>query len=72
MVAVEFIDPASGRPAPESAKRVQSRAPQRGLILRTCGFWHNVIRFGYSPTTPDVVFNEGLKILGEVMSLRIR
>jgi hypothetical protein len=30
-----------------------------------------VIRFVYSPTTPDGVFNEGLKILGEVMSVRI-
>jgi hypothetical protein len=42
-----------------------------GLILRTCGFWGNVVGFAYSPTTPGVVFNEGLEILGEVMNLRI-
>jgi hypothetical protein len=31
-----------------------------------------VIRFVYPPTTPNEVFTEGLKILDEVRSLRIR
>jgi 4-aminobutyrate aminotransferase len=56
---MEFIDPARGQPAPEFAKRVQSRAPKRGLILRSCGFWGNVIGFLYPLTRADVVFSEG-------------
>jgi 4-aminobutyrate aminotransferase len=63
MVAAEFINPVSGQPAPEFAKRVQALALEGGLILLTCGIYSNVIRFLYPLTTPDAVFNEGLKIL---------
>jgi 4-aminobutyrate aminotransferase len=74
MVAVEFIDPARGQPAPEFSEGVQSRAPKRGLIQRTCGFWSNVMGFLYPLTSTDVVFNEGLKIpeAATLGSLRIK
>jgi 4-aminobutyrate aminotransferase len=67
MVAVEFMDPKSGQPAGEYAKRVQARALARGLILLTCGVYGNVIRFLYPLTTPDAVFSEALKILEETL-----
>jgi 4-aminobutyrate aminotransferase len=67
MVAVEFIDPQSGQPAAEFAKRVQARALTRGLILLTCGVYGNVIRFLYPLTTPDAVFSEALTILEETL-----
>jgi 4-aminobutyrate aminotransferase len=67
MVAVEFMDRATGQPAPEFTKRVQTRALERGLILLTCGVYGNVIRFLYPLTTPDAVFAEALKILEEAL-----
>ncbi len=63
MVAVEFIDPATGEPSPEFAKRVQAQALSRGLILLTCGTYGNVIRLLHPLTTPDAVFAEALDIL---------
>lgn len=65
MVAVEFVDPKTGQPTGEFAKRVQARALARGLILLTCGIHGNVIRFLYPLTTPDAVFSEALQILEE-------
>jgi 4-aminobutyrate aminotransferase-like enzyme len=67
MVAVEFIDPATGQPAPEFTKRVQARALERGLMLLTCGVYGNVIRFLHPLTTQDAVFGEALKILEEAL-----
>ncbi|MGA3156387.1 MAG: 4-aminobutyrate--2-oxoglutarate transaminase [Steroidobacteraceae bacterium] len=67
MVAVEFIDSATGQPAPEFTKRVQARALDRGLMLLTCGVYGNVIRFLHPLTTPDAVFGEALKILEEAL-----
>jgi len=67
MVAVEFIDPRTGQPAPDFAKRVQALAVERGLILLTCGAHGNVIRFLHPLTTPDDVFAEALGILEGVL-----
>jgi 4-aminobutyrate aminotransferase len=67
MVAVEFIDPATGQPAPEFTKRVQACALERGLMLLTCGVYGNVIRFLHPLTTQDAVFSEALKILEEAL-----
>jgi 4-aminobutyrate aminotransferase len=67
MVAVEFIDSATGQPAPEFTKRVQARALDRGLMLLTCGVYGNVIRFLHPLTTPDAVFGEALEILEEAL-----
>jgi 4-aminobutyrate aminotransferase len=63
MVAVEFIDPDTQKPAPEFTKRVQQLALENGLILLTCGVYGNVIRFLYPLTTPDAVFDEALDII---------
>jgi 4-aminobutyrate aminotransferase len=67
MVAVEFIDPATGQPEPEFTKQVQARALERGLMLLTCGVYGNVIRFLHPLTTQDAVFSEALKILEEAL-----
>ncbi|WP_028454141.1 4-aminobutyrate--2-oxoglutarate transaminase [Chitinilyticum litopenaei] len=63
MVAVEFIDPASGRPDADFAKAVQARALARGLILLSCGTYGNVLRFLFPLTIGDETFAEGLAIL---------
>jgi 4-aminobutyrate aminotransferase len=63
MVAVEFADPVTGQPDAAYAKRVQTEALSRGLLLLLCGVYGNVIRFLHPLTTEDAVFNEGLDIL---------
>ncbi|WP_290872456.1 4-aminobutyrate--2-oxoglutarate transaminase [Aquabacterium sp.] len=63
MVAVEFVDPATGHPDAAYTKRVQTEALSRGLLLLICGVYGNVIRFLHPLTTEDAVFNEGLDIL---------
>ena len=67
MNAVEFIDPATGKPSPEFTQKVRLAALKRGLLLLSCGTYANVIRFLYPLTTPDAVFDEGLAILKDAM-----
>ncbi len=45
MVAVEFNDPATGKPSAELTRRYQQAALEQGLLLLTCGVHGNVIRF---------------------------
>ncbi|HQT46040.1 MAG: 4-aminobutyrate--2-oxoglutarate transaminase [Acidocella sp. 20-63-7] len=63
MVAVEFVNPKDGTPAPEFTKKVQAIAQARGLILLICGVYGNVIRFLYPLTIQDAVFDEALNTL---------
>lgn len=68
MVAVEFRDPKTHAPDAETAKAIQRKALDAGLILLTCGSYGNVIRFLYPLTIEDKVFDEGLKILVKAMN----
>ena len=63
MVAAEFNEPGTDEPSAEFAKRVQSEALMRGLLLLSCGVNGNVIRFLFPLTTPDAVFGEALAVL---------
>ncbi|CAZ86963.1 GABA aminotransferase, PLP-dependent [Thiomonas arsenitoxydans] len=63
MVAVQFNDPASGKPDAAYTKAVQVEALRRGLILLTCGVDYNVVRFLFPLTISDAVFAEALDIL---------
>lgn len=67
MIAVEFGKPDSHEPDADFAKRVQTGALARGLILLTCGVYNNVVRFLFPLTTPDGVFNEALDILEQAL-----
>ncbi|GAA5184273.1 4-aminobutyrate--2-oxoglutarate transaminase [Niveibacterium umoris] len=67
MVAVEFNDPATGKPDADFTKRVQARALEKGLILLTCGVYGNVLRLLYPLTTPDAIFDEAMGILAEAL-----
>lgn len=68
MVAVEFRDPKTHQPDAQTAKDIQHRAMDNGLILLTCGSYGNVIRFLYPLTIEDEVLDEGLSILSNAMS----
>ncbi|HDR9135268.1 TPA: 4-aminobutyrate--2-oxoglutarate transaminase, partial [Burkholderia vietnamiensis] len=67
MVAVEFVNPATGEPDADFTKRVQARALERGLLLLVCGVYSNVVRFLFPLTIPQAVFDEALTILEEVL-----
>lgn len=67
MVACEFVDPATGQPDAERARRVQQAALTHGLLLLTCGVYGNVIRFLFPLTVPDAVFDEALAILDRAL-----
>lgn len=68
MVANEFVDPKTGAPDAELAKKVQMAALKRGLLLLTCGVYGNVIRYLFPLTVEDAVFDEGLAILDEALA----
>ena len=63
MVAVEFNRAGTAEPDADFAKRVQTEALSRGLILLTCGVNANVIRFLFPLTVQEAVFAEALDIL---------
>ncbi|MCO5396673.1 4-aminobutyrate--2-oxoglutarate transaminase [Ralstonia soli] len=68
MTAVEFSEPgAADAPDAAFAKRVQTRALERGLLLLVCGVYSNVIRFLFPLTIEDGVFEEALTILEDVL-----
>lgn len=68
MVAMEFRDPKSQAPDPETAKAIQRKAMDNGLVLLTCGSHGHVIRFLFPLTIEDAVLNEGLEILADAMA----
>ncbi|HEI8867048.1 4-aminobutyrate--2-oxoglutarate transaminase [Serratia sp. AKBS12] len=68
MVAVEFNDPATGKPSPDFTRQVQQKAQQEGLLLLSCGVNGNVIRFLYPLTIPDDQFTEALGILSRALA----
>lgn len=67
MNAVEFIDPTTKMPSPDFTQKVRVAALKRGLLLLSCGTYANVIRFLFPLTIQDSVFDEGRKILEEVL-----
>jgi 4-aminobutyrate aminotransferase-like enzyme len=68
MIAAEFCKPgAACEPNAAFAKRVQTRALERGLLLLVCGVHSNVIRFLFPLTIEDKVFDEAVSILEDVL-----
>ncbi|WP_243232939.1 4-aminobutyrate--2-oxoglutarate transaminase [Microbacterium sp. CIAB417] len=63
MVAVEFVDPATGAPDAALAAAVAKAAIADGVILLTCGTYGNVIRFLPPLSIDDRLLGEGLDVL---------
>jgi len=69
MVAMELVkngDP--NQPDPELAKSIVAQAAERGLVLLSCGIRGNVIRILVPLTISDAILNEGLQLLGNIVS----
>ncbi|HJV81089.1 4-aminobutyrate--2-oxoglutarate transaminase [Noviherbaspirillum sp.] len=67
MVAVEFNKPGSAEADADFAKKVQTRALERGLLLLICGVYSNVIRFLFPLTISDDLMDEALTVLEAAM-----
>ena len=67
MVAAEFLEPGTRNPDPSFAKRVQTLALARGLLLLACGTYGNVIRFLFPLTIEMSVFDEALGLLEDAL-----
>jgi len=68
MVACDFVDPKTGAPDADLAKKVQMAALRRGLLLLTCGIYGNTIRYLFPLTIEDALFAEGLSILDAALA----
>ena len=68
MIAVELMRPGTAEPDAALARRVQTEALARGLLLLTCGVYANVIRFLYPLTIEEPLFAEALEVLDAAFS----
>ncbi|MEI3868513.1 4-aminobutyrate--2-oxoglutarate transaminase [Microbacterium sp. CCNWLW134] len=67
MVAVEFVDPATGAPDAALTAAVAKACIAEGVIVLTCGTFGNVIRFLPPLAIGDALLNEGLDVLANVL-----
>ena len=66
MIAMELIQNGdSEQPNAELTKALVAKGQEKGLILLSCGFRSNVIRFLPALTISDELVNEGLDIVGQ-------
>ena len=70
MVAAEFFK--DNEPSSDIAKKIQTLAMSKGLLLLTCGSYGNVIRFLYPLTIPQSQFDKALNILKEVIAEAVK
>ena len=69
MIAMELVQQGNAAIAnAELTKQIISQAPDRGLILLSCGARGNVIRFLPALTISDEIVNEGLDILATILA----
>lgn len=69
MSAVEFcIGGDKNRPAPDIANALKAEALKQGVILLNCGVNGNVLRLMTPLTISDAVLDEGLAIIGNILT----
>ncbi|NUJ87690.1 4-aminobutyrate--2-oxoglutarate transaminase [Plantibacter sp. MCCC 1A11337] len=68
MMAVEFVDPATGEPDAALTARVAKASHQAGVIVLTCGTYGNVVRFLPPLTIPLELLDEGLDVVLEALA----
>ncbi len=66
MIGIELVkDRESKEPASDETKQIASRCFEKGLIVLTCGVYHNVIRILVPLVIPDAQLDQGFKILDD-------
>src|SRR5688572_6586341 len=73
MVAMELVkNRRADMPDAELTKALVQAAGKRGLILLSCGFYSNVIRFLAPLTIPDALMKEGFNLLEQALDDAVR
>ena len=68
MIAVEFVDPATGEPDAALTSRVVRAALDQGVLMLTCGTYGNVIRFLPPLVIGDDLLDDALDVLAHVLT----
>jgi len=68
MLAIEFTDTASGKPAADAAKAVQSFALQHGVLILTAGTFGNVLRFLPPVVITDEQLLDAVSVMDDALS----
>ena len=67
MVAIEFCDPETGKPAPEVAKAIQTYALHQGVLILTAGTFGNVLRFLPAVVITDEQIAEAVSVMADAL-----
>ena len=67
MVAIEFCDPETGKPAPEVAKAIQTYALHQGVLILTAGTFGNVLRFLPALVITDEQVDEAVAVMADAL-----
>ncbi len=68
MLAIEFVDQKTGKPAPEVAKAVQTHALNSGVLILTAGTFGNVLRFLPPVVITDEQLLEAVTVMDEALA----
>ncbi|GAA4781335.1 4-aminobutyrate--2-oxoglutarate transaminase [Microbacterium gilvum] len=68
MIAVEFVDPATGAPDAALTGAVAKAAIAQGVIVLTCGTYGNVIRFLPPLAIDDALLSEGIDVVADALA----
>jgi 4-aminobutyrate aminotransferase/(S)-3-amino-2-methylpropionate transaminase len=68
MLAIEFQDPTTHKPAPEVAKAVQTFALHRGVLILTAGTFGNVLRFLPPVVITDEQLLEAVSVMDDALA----
>jgi 4-aminobutyrate aminotransferase/(S)-3-amino-2-methylpropionate transaminase len=67
MLAIEFVDPQTGDPAPDVAKAVQTYAFHQGVLILTAGTFGNVLRFLPPLVITDEQLHESIAVMDDAL-----
>ena len=68
MLAIEFVDQKTGKPAPDFAKAVQTHALNSGVLILTAGTFGNVLRFLPPVVITDEQLLEAVAVMDEALA----
>jgi 4-aminobutyrate aminotransferase/(S)-3-amino-2-methylpropionate transaminase len=68
MLAIEFTNPQTGKPAPEVAKAVQTYALHQGVLILTAGTFGNVLRFLPPVVITDEQLLDAVSVMNEALT----
>ena len=68
MLAIEFVNQKTGKPAPDVAKAVQSHALNSGVLILTAGTFGNVLRFLPPVVITDEQLLEAVAVMDEALA----